>query len=69
MGRMPTDNDTISEFSQLADKSYFAWGQLFNSPTKNGEFGSKGGMHPELICELANLTGCNVHVCIHSAER
>ena len=64
MGWMPTNNDTTSEFSQLADKGYFAWGQLFNSPTRNGEFGPKGGMHPELICELANLTGCNVHVCI-----
>ena len=42
MGWMPTNNDTTSEFSQLADKSYFAWGQLFNSPTKNGEFGRKG---------------------------
>ena len=64
MGWMPTNNETISEFSQLADKNYFAWGQLFSSQTKNGEFGSKGGMHPELICELAKLTGCNVHVCI-----
>ena len=64
MDWMSTNNSTISEFSQLAGKSYFAWGQLFNSVTENGEFGPRGGMHPEIICELANKTRCNLHVCI-----
>jgi hypothetical protein len=64
MGWMPTNNETISEFSQLADESYFAWGQEFVSLSNNGEFGPKGSMHPELICTLANATGCNIHVCI-----
>ena len=64
MGWMPTNNETIREFSQLADESYLAWGQQFVSPGRNGEFGSKGSMHPELICALANRTGCNIHVCI-----
>lgn len=64
MGWMPTNNETIAEFSQLADETYFAWGQQFVSLGKNGEFGPKGSMHPQLICALANQTGCNVHVCI-----
>ena len=64
MDWMSTNNSTISEFSQLADKRYFSWGQSFISQTTNGEFGPKGGMHPELICELANRTNCNIHVCI-----
>jgi hypothetical protein len=66
-----TNNLKISEFSQLADESYFAWGQEFYSwgqqsawSDKNGQFGPKGSMHPRLICELANQTGCNIHVCI-----
>jgi len=64
MDWMVTNNSTISEFSQLADEDYFAWGQQFALSGKNGEFGPKGSMHPRLICELANQTGCDIHVCI-----
>jgi hypothetical protein len=64
MGWMPTNNETISDFTQLADEDYFAWSQPFESLTENGDYGPKGSIHPRLICELANLTGCNIHVCI-----
>ncbi|MCG2633009.1 hypothetical protein L6654_41330 [Bradyrhizobium sp. WYCCWR 13023] len=64
MGWMPTNDETIRDFSQLADESYFAWAQQFISHEKNGEFGPKGSLHPQLICELANETHCNIHVCI-----
>lgn len=64
MGWMPTNNETIRDFSQLADKAYFAWAQQFVSSGKSGEFGPKGSMHPQLICELANQTRCNIHVCL-----
>lgn len=64
MGWMPTNDETIREFSQLADENYFAWGQQFISDEKNGEFGPKGSLHPKLICELANETRCSIHVCL-----
>ena len=64
MGWMPTNNETISDFSQLADENYFAWAQEFTSSSKYGAFGPKGSLHPKLICELANATGCDIHVCI-----
>jgi hypothetical protein len=64
MGWMPTNNETITDFSQLADQGYFAWCQEFVASGRNGAFGPKGSLHPQLICELANQTGCNIHVCI-----
>ena len=71
MDWMVTNNLNISDFSQLADENYFAWGQQFYGwgqqsawSGRNGQFGPKGSMHPKLICELANQTGCNIHVCI-----
>ena len=71
MDWMVTNDSHISEFSQLADENYFAWCQPFYGwgqqsvwSGKSGQFGPKGSLHPQLICELANETGCNIHVCI-----
>lgn len=61
MGWMPTNFETISEFSQLATEDYFAWCQ---PKTATSGFGPKGSIHPSLICQLANITRCNIHVCI-----
>lgn len=33
----------------------------------NGPYGPKSGVHPSIICQLANLTGCNVHYNIPNA--
>ena len=59
-----TNNSTIKEFSQLADADYAALCTGFSSRGVNGPFGPKGSVHPNLICQLANQTGCKVHVCI-----
>ena len=58
------NNRTIKDFSQLADTEYVALCTTFRSSGTNGPFGPKGSIHPSLICQLANLTGCKVHVCI-----
>lgn len=64
MGWMPTNNETIIDFSQLADENYDSWTSSFTVAGTNGPSGPKGSLHPSLICKLANVTGCNVHVCI-----
>ena len=61
MGWQSTNNSEVSDFSQLAGQDYTWWcKQLSNSSAT----GPKGDIHPSVICELANLTGCNIHVCI-----
>lgn len=59
-----TNNTTIVNFSQLADMGYNSWAQNFSVAGTNCPTGPKGAIHPDLICTLANATGCNVHVCI-----
>jgi hypothetical protein len=61
MDWMATNNSMITDFSQIAGEDYFAWGQTVTSSSK---FGPKGGVPLSLICEVANLTRCNVHFCI-----
>jgi hypothetical protein len=61
MDWMATNNSTITDFSQIADEQYFAWGQTL---TPSSKFGPKGGVPLSLICQVANLTRCNVHFCI-----
>lgn len=59
-----TNNSTITDFSQLADYEYCSWGQSYTSSSPVDEHGPKGAIHPQILCELANLTGANLHVCI-----
>lgn len=54
-----TNNSDVMNFSQLADESYSAWCQPLKS-----SFGAKGGIHPWLLCKLANQTGHRIHVCL-----
>ncbi|MEH2535994.1 hypothetical protein V1277_004706 [Bradyrhizobium sp. AZCC 1588] len=54
------NNSEVKDFAQLADENYYRWCTALTS--KSG-FGPKGGIHPSLICQVANLTGCKVHVC------
>lgn len=61
MDWMGTNNSMISEFSQIADERYFAWGTTL---TAASDFGPKGGTPLSLICQLANTTRCNIHFCI-----
>ena len=61
MGWQPTNNETITDFSQLADEGYTAWCQPLTASSPNGP---KGSAPLSLICELANLTRRNIHVCI-----
>ena len=61
MDWMATNNSMITDFSQIADEQYFAWGQTL---TSSSNFGPKGGVPLSLICDVANLTRCNVHFCI-----
>lgn len=67
MGWMPTNNETITDFSQFADESYMSWCQSLNDGVSNpagaSQHGPKGSLHPSLICQLANLTGLPVHIC------
>lgn len=59
-----TNNSTVVNFSQLADMGFNSWALPFQAAGTNGPFGPKGSAHPDLICTLANASGCNVHVCI-----
>ena len=59
MGWQCTNDSEITDFGQLADEDYTAWCQPLNF-----NLGPKGALHPSLICKLANLTGCKVHVCL-----
>jgi len=54
-----TNDSDVTNFSQLADESYLAWCQ----PLKTS-LGAKGGIHPWLLCKLANATGRKIHVCL-----
>lgn len=56
-----TNNSIITDFAQLADQSYSRW---FTSLSSSSGFGPKGSIHPSLICDLANATGCKIHVCV-----
>jgi len=58
------NNSTVSRFDQLADLNYCSWGQPFRSSTTIDDCGTKGGVHPEILCELANHTDAKIHVCI-----
>lgn len=58
------NNSKISDFNQLADFDYCSWGQPFLSSSTVGEFGTKGGVHPEILCRLANRAETPIHVCI-----
>jgi hypothetical protein len=58
------NNSTIADFDKLADFNYCSWGQPFISSAAIDEYGTKGGVHPQILCELANRTGNNIHVCI-----
>lgn len=64
MDWMSTNGSAIRDFSELADESYSSWGQRLDPDIRKREHGPKAAVHPSLICEIANLTGCNVHVCI-----
>ena len=60
-----------TDISQLADANYTAFAQAFNSTTMNtnwptppavganGTYGPKAGVHPSLVCMIANATGVN----------
>ena len=61
MDWMATNESEITDFSQLADERYFAWGQALNATSG---YGPKGGMPLSIICQLANISRCNIHVCI-----
>jgi hypothetical protein len=56
-----TNNSEVKDFAQLADENYFRWCKALTLTSANGP---KGGIHPALICQIANLTGCKVHVCL-----
>lgn len=58
------NGSAIDQFSQLAGIEYDSWCQPFTVPGSFGEHGPKGSIHPHLLCELANVTGCKIHVCI-----
>jgi hypothetical protein len=61
MDWMATNGSQIAAFSQIADMDYFTWGQLLDSTSG---YGKKGGLPLAVICNLANLTRCSIHVCI-----
>lgn len=61
MDWMGTNGSEIADFSQIAPTDYCAWGQPLGP---NSGHHRKGGMPLGVICDLANLTGCSVHVCI-----
>lgn len=61
MGWMPTNDETITNFSEFATESYTAWCKTLKATSG---FGPKGSVPLSLICTLANVTGCNIHVCI-----
>lgn len=56
-----TNNSSVTDFAQLADENYYRW---CTQLTSTSSFGPKGSIHPSLICQVANLTGCKVHVCL-----
>jgi hypothetical protein len=56
-----TNNSEVKDFAQLADENYTRWCQPLKINSANGP---KGSIHPSLICQIANLTGCKVHVCL-----
>lgn len=55
MDWMQTNGSPIATYSQIADEAYYRWGLVL---------GQKYGAPLSLICEIAQLTGCDVHVCI-----
>ncbi len=59
MGWMSTNGNATTDFAQIADENYFRWGSAL---TETSEFGPKGGAPLSLLCKLANLTRCNIHV-------
>ena len=59
MGWMSTNGDATTDFTQVADENYFRWG---TGLTETSDFGPKGGAPLSLLCKLANLTRCNIHV-------
>jgi hypothetical protein len=54
-----TNNNYIADFDQFADEGYSNWAQTFSSVQ---DYGPKGGLHPSIICKIANATRCAVHV-------
>jgi hypothetical protein len=58
MDWMGTNNSAITDFDQIADEKYIAWGQPLTSTSP------KGGVPLSIICKLANTTGCDIHFCI-----
>jgi len=54
----------ITDFSQLADVNYYRWCKRFGTGDQSPvqDYGPKGGIHPQLACEVANLTGCKIWV-------
>ncbi|MGW1422682.1 hypothetical protein ACWAT4_21510 [Bradyrhizobium manausense] len=61
MDLQATNGIEIADFSQIADESYTTWARVLTSTSNSGP---KGGMPLSLICEIANRTGCAIHVCI-----
>jgi hypothetical protein len=61
MGWTATNDSTITDFDQIADEKYFAWGQALSSAS---QYGPKGGMPLSIICKLANMIRCDIHFCI-----
>jgi hypothetical protein len=61
-----TNNSDVVHFTDLADVDYYAWCSRFGTDNQSdaSDLGPKGSVHPQLICEFAQLTGCNVHVCM-----
>jgi hypothetical protein len=63
MGWMPTNDEIITDFTQLADENYLTWCFGFTSLT--GESGPKGSLHPSIICDLAIAADVpRIHVCV-----
>lgn len=59
MDWMTTNDSALADFADIADPAYRIWGAR-KSPTT----GPRGGMPLAIIAELANLTGCAIHLCL-----
>lgn len=74
MDVMATNNNCITSLSQMAGWNYHCWGQSYSNATANpvqvsgvglSGGGPKGGIHPEIICEFARVSGVSkINICI-----
>jgi hypothetical protein len=56
-----TNNLDLEDFDQYSSLEYPHWGQLLLPTSATGP---RGSFPPEIMCELASATGCELHICI-----